>query len=215
MPAVMGSCCHAAVRCVFHVRHSVRDSISKSRGEMTNELQLRFPCILPAAVDIQSRSMAVGLAIVVIAPTIGSKSRRAFRSHFSSDSMWMGVSLPDSMWMWMQERGASLVLPRLGRALSMARTVGKFSVEMVALAAERKWAGMSIHRVGPTFDVKKLGCQNVSLGVTSEFGLPKVKRATHLCACMGACAPDTMRRDGGVSKFTSTTTSFHLSCRIG
>ena len=79
-----------------------------------------------------------------------------------------------------------MVLPKLGLGLSMVTTAGKFNAEMMPLAAERQCVGMSTHTIGPAFEQKNFGCQSVSLGIATVFGVPKVNNARHLCACIGA-----------------------------
>ena len=64
MPAVVGFLYHASVRLEFHVGASERVSISGSLGDMTSVLQLRDACVYPAAGDMTSMSIAVGLVMV-------------------------------------------------------------------------------------------------------------------------------------------------------
>ena len=74
IPDVFGLCSQAAVRFELQVGASVRVSTSSSRGEMTSVLQLRVACVNPAAGDVTSTSMAVGLAMEVCTPTMAWKS---------------------------------------------------------------------------------------------------------------------------------------------
>ena len=64
MPAVIGFLYHASVRLEFHVGASERVSTSRSLGDMTSVLQLRDACVYPAAGDMTSMSIAVGLVMV-------------------------------------------------------------------------------------------------------------------------------------------------------
>ena len=70
IPDVDGSEFQAAVRCLFQVSVPFLVSIKISRGDNTSALQLRSPSWCPAAVAIVSRSIAVGLDIVVNIPTM-------------------------------------------------------------------------------------------------------------------------------------------------
>ena len=114
MPAVLGSCCHAAVRLELQMWLSVRVSTS-SRGEMTRVLQLRSACVWPADVDMTSTSMAVGFVIVVSTPMMAWKSLSVLLSHVSRVSRWIGESFPCSMCSCIVLGGMSFVVPRLGR----------------------------------------------------------------------------------------------------
>ena len=68
IPDVFGLCSQPAVRLALQVGASVRVSTSSSRGEMTSVLQLRAACVNPAAGDMTSKSMAVGLDMVLVVP---------------------------------------------------------------------------------------------------------------------------------------------------
>ena len=83
------------------------------------------------------------------------------------------------------------------------------------LTARLNCVGVSTLMIGPLVKLKKFGCQLVSRGHACAFGRPRVNRLMHLCACIGACSPDTTMRVGGVSSVMSTTTSFHFVCRSG
>ena len=74
IPDVFGLCSQAVVRFELQVGASVRVSTSSSRGERTSVLQLRAACVNPAAGDMTSSSMAVGLAMEVCTPTMAWKS---------------------------------------------------------------------------------------------------------------------------------------------
>ena len=74
IPEVVGLCSQAAVRLALQDCASVRVSTSSSRGEMTSVLQHIAACVNPAAGDMTSTSMAVGLAIVLCTPTMAWKS---------------------------------------------------------------------------------------------------------------------------------------------
>ena len=86
MPAVLGSCCHAAVRLELQTWLSARVSTSSNRGEMTSVLQLSPACVWPAAADMTSTSIAVGFDMVVSTPTMAWKSLSALPSHVSKVS---------------------------------------------------------------------------------------------------------------------------------
>ena len=78
IPELVGSVFQAVVRLAVQVRVSDRVSIKISRGDITTELQLRWPCVWPAPVVMQSNSIAVGLAMVCSQPTIAWKLLRLF-----------------------------------------------------------------------------------------------------------------------------------------
>ena len=120
MPAVEVSLFHAAVRLVLHVVLSDLVSTNNNRGEMTRELQLSSAWVKPAAADITSISIAVGLDIVLRTPMIAWKSFSALPSQLRRASKWIGDSFPCSMCTCMVVRGISFVDPRLGRGWSIA-----------------------------------------------------------------------------------------------
>ena len=70
IPDVLGLCCQDAVRFVLQVVASVRVSTRSKRGEMTSVLQHKEAWVCPAAEDMTSTSMAVGLAMVLSTPTM-------------------------------------------------------------------------------------------------------------------------------------------------
>ena len=113
MPADSGSWSHAAVRLVFLESVSDRVSTRTRRGDITSELQPSDPCVNPAAHDMHSRSIEVGLVIVLVTATMAWNCLSALRSHFSSDSMCSGETLPACRWICMEDLGASLVDPKL------------------------------------------------------------------------------------------------------
>ena len=180
MPAVVGLRCQAAMRQEFHDSVLARISISMRRGEITSELQLMSPCSCPAAAAIQSSSIAVGLLIVDSVPTMACKSLSALCIHLSNDSICTAVILSGSRWMWMHARVASLLLPRLVRGLSMARTAGMPMVETKLLAANWNWVGTSTQMVGPVPELKKLGFHIVRRLGAGLLGLPNENKAKHL-----------------------------------
>ena len=69
IPELVGSAFQAVVNLAVQVRVSDRVSIRIRRGDITTELQLRWPCVWPAPVEMQSNSIAVGQAIVCSQPT--------------------------------------------------------------------------------------------------------------------------------------------------
>ena len=73
MPAVIGVVFQADVRPVVQVCVSVLVSTKISLGDITIELQLMSPCMCPASVDMQSKSIADGLATESSVPTIARK----------------------------------------------------------------------------------------------------------------------------------------------
>ena len=119
MPAVIGSCCHAAVKLLLQAWLSDRVSTRSSRGEMIRVLQLNSACVKPADADITSTSIAVGLDMVVSTPMIAWKSWSALPSQVSMASRWIGDNFPCSMCRCMVLRGISFVVPKLGRGWSI------------------------------------------------------------------------------------------------
>ena len=87
IPAVFGFLYHASVRLEFHVGASERVSTNRSLGDMTSVLQLRDACVYPAAGDMTSMSIEVGLVMVFCTPTIAWKSVSLLLSHLRSASM--------------------------------------------------------------------------------------------------------------------------------
>ena len=119
IPEVVGLCSHDDVRLVLQVIASVRVSTRSKRGEITSVLQHREPWVCPAAGDMTSTSMAVGLAMVLCTPTMAWKSCSVMLSHLSSVSMCIGVIFPGSKCNCSDVRGASFVEPKLGLGLSI------------------------------------------------------------------------------------------------
>ena len=83
------------------------------------------------------------------------------------------------------------------------------------LTARLNGVGVSTMMIGPLAKLKKFSRHVMSRGSAYADGWPKVNRLMHLCACIGACIPETTMRVGGVSNETSTTTSRHFACRSG
>ena len=96
--------------------------------------------------------------------------------------------------------------PKLVLGWSTMSMAGMPIVEMMPLTAKRNCEGTSTLMTGPAAKLKKLGRHAVSLGVAGKLGSPSVNSARHFCACIGACAPETISREGGVRKL------LHLSC---
>ena len=72
---------------------------------MTIVLQLKSAWVCPAEADMQSRSIAVGLDMVLNTPTMAWKCLSVLLSHPSRPSMWIGVILPGSRWTWIADLG--------------------------------------------------------------------------------------------------------------
>ena len=148
----------------LHVGASVRVSTSSSRGEMTSVLQLKAACVNPAAGDMTSKSMAVGLDIVLCTPTIAWKACSDVLSHLRSDSICIGVIFPASKCSCSADRGDSLVDPRLGLGLSMVWRAGSPKASITVLTVYLHCVGVSIVIIGPVAKLKKFGRHAFSLG---------------------------------------------------
>ena len=152
------------MRVELQVGASVRVSTSSSRGEMISVLQLRAACVNPAAGDMTSRSMAVGLAMEVCTPTMAWKSWSVVLSHCRSTSMCIVVIFPASKCRYSDVRGDSLVDPKLGLELSMHWNAGSPKVTITALTECLQCFGVSMVIVGPVAKLKKFGRQALRLG---------------------------------------------------
>ena len=179
IPDVFGLRSQAAVRLELQVVASVRVSTSSSRGEMTSVLQLRAACVKPAAGDMMSRSMAVGLAMVLCTPTMAWKSCSVLLSHCSSVSICMVVIFPISKCRCSAVRGKSFVDPRLGLELSTDCRAGSPKVSITALTECLWCSGVSMVMVGPVAKLKKFGRQALRLGNVGACCSPRVNRAMH------------------------------------
>ena len=164
IPDVFGLYSQAAVRFELQVGASVRVSTSSSRGEMTSVLQLKSLCVNPAAGDMTSRSMAVGLAMELCTPTMAWKSCSVVVIHWSSVSMCIVVIFPASKCRCSDVRGDSLVDPKLGLELSMHWSAGRPKVSITALTVCLQCSGVSMVIVGPVAKLKKFGRQALRLG---------------------------------------------------
>ena len=113
------------------------------------------------------------------------------------------------------DRGWSGVVPRLGVGLSLVWTARR-PIEMSMLfVVWRNCAGMSTIKVGPASNLKKFSRHVLSCGCAILLACPRVNKPMHFSVWIGACAPDTTMRVGGIRRVTSVTTSCHFVCSSG
>lgn len=171
---------------------------------------------------------ASGLLIVDWRPISGRYCCKVLVSHLTMSCCMSPPPISLLKCMWIVERGASALWPRLGRGRSVCPSPGNLKPFTNEWMCHLCSCGISIQIVLCEPNSYRLSCHEWSCGGTGRaggtalgwcvpriVGCPNVMMVRHLRVCIGAFLPATIIIIGGWRKVVLCTMSAHLSPSSG